>query len=222
MATAIFGAVPLTDELSVTFTVFSAVPMERVTYFPEPVGSPLTPVFYPSARSPRYEFHGRNPLRFYRVTDDRTDRPSPSSVVAEAYLPAGVSDVLLIFVPITSVSARGLRHRIHVLDDGLGRLPRGSVAIINFSGLSLVGTLEGKPLVLRDGLNPSFAVGRSAKIVLRTPFKERTYQSYADTVDLGPEERALLILFPPYRPGSLEVQSRLLLDEKSGRPLERR
>jgi hypothetical protein len=32
-------------------------------------------------------------------------------------------------------------------------------------------------------------------------------------VPLGPRQRALLILFPPFYAGSLEVQSRLLIDE---------
>jgi hypothetical protein len=56
-------------------------------------------------------------------------------------------------------------------------------------------------------------VGNSVKLVLEALFKNRRYRSYTDTVSLGPGERALLILFPPFYPGSLEVQGRLLVDE---------
>ena len=48
---------------------------------------------------------------------------------------------------------------------------------------------------------------------MTTVFKQRTYQSYACTATLGRNERALLILFPPFYAGALEVQSRLLLDK---------
>ena len=56
-------------------------------------------------------------------------------------------------------------------------------------------------------------VGRTANIVLRTTFKQRSYQSYATTLQLSAKQRALLILFPPFYKGSLEVQSRMLVDE---------
>jgi hypothetical protein len=49
--------------------------------------------------------------------------------------------------------------------------------------------------------------------MLSTVFSQRTYQSYAGTARLGRNERALLILFPPFYPGALEVQSRLLVDQ---------
>jgi hypothetical protein len=55
-------------------------------------------------------------------------------------------------------------------------------------------------------------VGAAAAITLRTPFKERNYQAYAETIFPGAIGRTLLLLLPPYRRGSLEVQSRVLLD----------
>jgi hypothetical protein len=69
---------------------------------------------------------------------------------------------------------------------------------------------------LTSGLNPPLPVGRSAKIVLTTVFKQRTYTSYSATIGLGRNERALVILFPPFNKGSLEVQPRLLVDEPPG------
>jgi hypothetical protein len=208
-------------ELTVRFTVFSAVPVDGLSFVPGPDAPPVPVTFYPTARSRQYLYRGSNPLRFYRaLTNDPAADPAPS-LAAEVMLPSALHDVLLLFASIAPAPAEGPSYRVFVLDDGLGHAP-GSMTIINFSGLALDGDIAGKAARLGNGLNPAFTIGRSATIVLRTWFKNRSYQSYADTVELGRGERALLILFPPYRPGSLEVQSRLLLDEPVVMPPARR
>ena len=181
--------------------------------------APQKLVFYPTARSPRYEFRGVMPLRFADAT---------GAVVAEATVPPEMHDVLLLFAavetPSTAAPAKeggppgGLRYQISVLDDGAARHGSGGLAVINLSGLALSGKVDGKDVTLKAGLNPTLPIGRSAKILLRTTFKARSYQSYADTVELKKSERALLILFPPFYKGSLEVQSRLLVDEPPAPP----
>jgi hypothetical protein len=199
---------------NVRFTVFSARPIEGVTFTPSARAAPQKLVFYPTARSPRYEYRGGMPLRF-------TD--AAGAVVAEATIPPEIHDALLLFTAVEPASAvasakegappSGLRYQISVLDDGAARHGPGGLAIINFSGLTLGGMVDDQNVTLKPGLNPALTVGRSAKIFLRTIFKARSYQSYADTLELKKNERALLILFPPFYKGSLEVQSRLLVDE---------
>ena len=197
----------------VRFTVFSARPVEGVVFTPGTRAAVQKTVFYPTARSPRYDYRGAMPLRF-------TDATS-GAVVAEATIPAEIHDALLLFsavepVPADSTGSRpatGLRYQISVLDDGVVRHGPGGLAIINLSGLALGGAVDGKDVTLKAGLNSVLTVGRSAKITLRTTFKTRTYQAYAGTVELKKNDRALLILFPPFYKGSLEVQSRLLVDE---------
>lgn len=195
-------------EQAVRFTVFAAKPIADLTFVARPNEPPQKLVFYPTARSIRHEFRGRMPLRFVSA-------PS-GQVVAEATIPAEIRDALLLFTPIEPAPASGLRYQVAVLDDGAARHgPRG-LAVINLSGLSLSGVIGPNAVILKPGLNPTVPVGASTKITLRTAVKERTYQSYADSVELGRNERALLILFPPYYKGSLEVQSRLLIDEPPG------
>lgn len=200
------------SELTVHFTVFSAAPIDGLSFVPQPGASPMPVVFYPTARSPRYDYQGANPLKFYRAPA-MAAAADEATLAAEVALPLTLHDALLLFTPLAPTTAGGPRYRVYVLDDGAARRAVGGLTIINFSGLVLTGTIGGKTATLNNGLNPSVSLDRSAKILLRTPFKERSYQSYADTVELGPGERALLILFPPYRPGSLEVQSRLLVDK---------
>src|SRR5688572_25599165 len=48
---------------SVRFTVFSARPIADVAFAPRAGAAPQKVVFYPTARSPRYEFRGAMPLR---------------------------------------------------------------------------------------------------------------------------------------------------------------
>ena len=197
----------------VRFTVFAAKPIADLAFAPRPNAAPEKLVFQPTARSARHEYRGPMPLRFIDHTS--------GAVVAEADIPASMRDALLLFIPIqpaTSTSAAkgstaSLRYQVAVLDDAATRHGPGGLAILNLSGLTLNGTVNNERVTLKPGLNPTLNVGRTAKTTLTSVFKNRTYQAYAGTTALKANERALLILFPPYYQGSLEVQSRLLIDQ---------
>src|SRR5436305_1694206 len=73
----------------VRFSVFSLRPVEGLVFSPKPAGGPQPVLFYPTARSPRYEYRGAMPLRF-------TDAAS-GAVVAEATVPPEIHDALLLF-----------------------------------------------------------------------------------------------------------------------------
>ena len=210
---AAFAQTSRTSEQPLRFAVFSSKPIANFSFAPRAAAAPQKIVFYPTARSPRYEFRGAMPLRF---VDSATN-----SVVAEATIPPEIRDALLLFTAIAPVpadstgsrQASGLRYQVAVLDDGVARHAAGGLAIINLSGLALAGTVGNQAVTLTAGLNPTLTVGRAAKIAFRTTLKNRSYQSYADTLQRSGKERALLILFPPFYKGSFEVQSRLLVDE---------
>jgi hypothetical protein len=191
----------------VQFTVFSAKPIAGLGYAPRPNASPEKITFQPTSRSSRYEYRGAQPLRFVDTAS--------GAVVAEAQIPAGMRDALLLFSPIEKPVGT-LRYQVAVLDDGAARHGAGGLAIINLSGLALSGTVNKESVTLKPGLNPTLNVGTSAKITLTTEFKNRRYQAYTGTASLGRTERALLILFPPFYQGGLEVQSRLLVDQPPG------
>ncbi len=193
----------------VRFSVFAAKPINDLAFVPRANAEPQKLQFFPTARSARAEYRGAMPLRFIDATS--------GAVVAEATIPAGMRDALLLFTPLAAAPAgSGLRYQIAVLDDSAARHGSGGLAIINLSGLTLSGTVNTDSVTLQAGLNPTLNVGRSAAITLKTQFKGRAYQSYAATTTLKAGERALLILFPPFYAGSLEVQSRLLVDQPPG------
>ncbi|MEY2880823.1 MAG: hypothetical protein RLZZ15_3203 [Verrucomicrobiota bacterium] len=187
------------------FTVFAAKPLENITFLPRAGAKPQPVVFYPTARSPRYEFRGPWPLRFVDSTS--------GAVVAELAAPADTRDALLLFTPLQPAPATGPRFQITVVNATAAHHAAGQIAILNLGGATLTGTINGEPLTLPAGLSPPIAVGRSAKLVLRAGSAKRT--AYAGTVELGPKDRALLLLLPPYYKGSSELQARALIDQPS-------
>ena len=193
---------------SLRFTVFAAKPVTGLAYVARSKGAPQKLQFYPTARSPRYEYQGPMPLRLLDATT--------GEVVAEAVIPAGVRDALLLLTPVEAGKkgpGTSIRYQVAVLDDGTARHGVGGLAIINFSGLELSGTVNREKVALKPGLNPTLPVGRSAQVAFSTVFKGRNYRAYNATVSLQRNERALLILFPPFYPGALEVQARVLVDQ---------
>jgi hypothetical protein len=206
----LFAQAPATGR-SLRFTVFAAKPIADVSFAPRPNAAPQKLQFQPTARSPRYEYRGAMPLRFV----------DPAGVVvAEASIPPTMRDALLLFTPAEASGGggAGLRYKISVLDDAAARHGAGGLAIINLSGLTLSGSVNAEKVTLKPGLNPTLPIGRSAKVTFTTTARNKTYQSYVSTVTLGRNERALLILFPPFYKGAFEVQSRLLLDQPPAPP----
>jgi hypothetical protein len=190
-------------EMAVSFTVFAPRTITDVAFEPR-IGVPAQKlVFQPTARSVRYDYRGPAPLRF-------TD--GSGAVVAEAAIPPEIREPLLLFSPIEPAPVAGVRYRIAILDDSVNRHGASGLVILNFSGLSLTGMIADQPVALLEGLNPVVSIGRGAAIELRTAFKGKSYRAYADRLRLGANERALLVLFPPFQKGGLEVQPRLLID----------
>lgn len=190
----------------VHFTVFSASPVAGLAYRPKPEGELHAVEFYPTARSPRYVYESAEPLRFFSTGE------GASTVAAEVALPPEVTELLLLFAPLVPRTEGGPLYRVYVLDDGAARRAGGTLAIVNFSGLELRGMVDGRAVMLREGLNAALSVGPSSQVELSVHFRGRSYRSYVDTIVREAGERALLILLPPFSPGSVEVQSRLLID----------
>lgn len=193
----------------VRFSVFAAKPPTELSYIPRPGVAPQKIAFQSTARSPRYEYRGAMPLRFGDTTVGAT--------VAEAVIPPEMREALLLFLPTENAEAgaapKGLRYKIAVLDDSAAARGPGGLAIINLSGRALAGTVGDKELELKSGYNAPLPAGAATKVALGTTEKGRFSPAYSSTVQLRRGERALLILLPPFYKGSMEVQSRLLIDD---------
>jgi hypothetical protein len=196
----------------VRFTVFAAKGPAELGFVPRPGAAPQKLQFYPTARSPRYEYRGPLPLRILDLNNGQ--------VVAEAAIVPGTSDVLLLLTPLaadaTGAAGSKLRYQVAVLDDGAIRHGPGGLVIVNLSGLELSGTVGKEAVTLKPGFNPPLTLAAATKVAFTSSFKGRPYPAYSGTVTLKRNERALLLLFPPFYKGSLEVQSRLLIDTPPG------
>ena len=196
----------------IAFTVFATEPGEHVAYVPYPGATPVPLAFFPTARSPHYLHRGPETMHFY---DSVTGEP-----VASVAVPPAIRTALFIFT--ANDAPESERYRVQVVDEDMARSPPGTLRILNLSGLQLTGTINRRQVALREGLNGPMRVGASASVLLRTPFRDRSYQAYAETIPLGASGRGLLLLLPPYRRGALEVQSRVLLDSPATVPREQR
>ncbi len=199
----------------VRFTVFAARPIADLAYVPRPGAAVAKLQFYPTARSPRYEYRGAMPLRIVEA--------ATGTVVAEATLPADLREALLLFSlreGVGSATSPGagkgavLRYQVSVLDDSAARHPAGALSILNLSGWRLEGSAGKRALAVEAGLGPTLPLGGAeTAIALSTTIKGRAYTAYRSTVKLRGRQRALLVLLPPFQAGGVEAQSRLLVDE---------
>lgn len=195
------------EGLDLQFTVFAGSTVGSLGYLqPQPKGPPLVrPVtFYPMARSPRYVYRGPTPLEFVDL--------GSKAVVAIADIPPAMHNPLLIFSGRADAGG-GTAQQVLVIDDSTLAHGADGVAILNLSGLILTGTIGRHSIQLLEGWNPPISIRGSTPVQLRTDFRGRSYQSFADRISVKAGERALLILLPPYYKGALDVQARLLIDE---------
>jgi len=193
-----------TAERDLTFTVFATAPVLDLAYRPKYDADLCPLVGYPTARSSPYSYIGPASLSLAN--------PVTGARVLGVNIPADVGRALLILHREDYPKNQHAEWRAWVLDDSEARHTPGQVRIVNHSGLRLSGNVGGtQRTVESDGVE--FTVtGRKVSIDLRTRYQERSYSSYRDTIILGLGERALVILLPPYHRGSLEVQSRVLID----------
>jgi hypothetical protein len=199
------GASPVEATVrTITFRVFAAERIPPMEYEPTSLGDRKPVLFYPTAFSPRYVYKGEGPIRFFRR--------GVSAPVLELNPPPELNEIVIMWLNTTPGSDAGPLGNVRVLDDAVLHRPLGTASILNVSGLSLRGVWDGKPIAIDEGLSALTSRSSAGTLELRTYFKNRWYPSYRETIEVRQGERALLLLLPPIRRGSLEVQSRWLVD----------
>ena len=181
--------------------------MDHLCYQAKTGAAPIRLQFYPTARSPEYAYDGPPSVKIYDT--------GTGAVAAEFDVPPRVRKLLVILTSESNPRPGAGHYRVQVLDDSVKRGASGVRRILNLSGLELFGTMDRQSVVLQHGVNELPCEHQAVVVSLRTPYQGRTYQSFAETLPVDNSGRAWLILYPPYRPGSLEVQFRYLLDSPS-------
>lgn len=194
---------------------------EPLSFVAESGGAPVPVTFYRAGRSPRYDYVGPMPIRFFAsMASDGSEPDAARSaenavILAEADVPPGVREALFLLVPAPSDPARpGARPlRVLVLDDSAAAFPPRRLRVYNGSGRWLRARFDERESMLPPGLAPQMAADSSMQVELRTQARGRSYLSYRGTIELGRDARALLIILPSRYPDSPEVEVRVLRDE---------
>ena len=221
-----FGQAMRAPEVVVQFTVFSRQRHPGLCYLPAPWARPASVRFLKQNKSDRYRYVGSADLAFYdeadwaryargRVADPSAILPCP---VAIASLPAGVGQVLLLFVPLPEPQANGLRFLVLAVDDGMERFPPGHIRVINASGRAYAAQVGPKVFELPLGCSPSLPAEGAVDIRLAYRDSAQWVPSGHHTLTVGLNARVCLVLFPASAKTGVGPVIRTLVDELPARP----
>ena len=186
----------------ISFTVYSQKRLRGV-FFRDSSGAEQELRFFSASRSRSYRTSASGFLQFYRKSD--SDEVALIARVEVASLPA---TALLVFSPVAQNGGPTL-YEIRALDDRVDAFPIQHLRILNVSGLDLRVHLADVPIPLPPGsASPPIAVSAEVAIDVRTVAGKPAFRE--QHFFLGNGERVLLVLFPPYLPGSVEVQPHFL------------
>jgi hypothetical protein len=193
---------PATED--VRFRVFSLRPMGNLVFRSEPEMHVLPLEFHPTARSPEYRAAAGQRVSFLDA--------ATGIELAAVTLPTETTQVLLVFVPKGSGANSPAECKVFVVDEAPDAAPAGRLAILNLSGLELHGVLNRRRLEVGRGWQDAGPAHGVVRLELQSTLAARDYRAYSERLEVTGNERPLLVLFPPFYPGSLEVQGRLLVE----------
>jgi len=203
------------EMITCEFTVFAPRAVAGLGYFHGGDGDALRAVkFYNSYRSPVYAYRGGAELRFYDVAGVEAARERAMAArgagratakvelmpVATCVIPKGVTKAFLLFVP----KAAGAGYEVLVLDDGEVAAPPGHLVIINTTRLEMLARINGADTTIKPGVSAPIKALKG-RVHFQATRTESEYQKLmiADSWELGPHQRSLLLLLPPRSPTAL-------------------
>lgn len=104
--------------------------------------------------------------------------------------------------------------KVSVLDDSPAAFPGQHVRVVNLSGESIQGTIDGQTFQVdatRTVLAPR-RVGDNARIGVAFERQGRPIVAFDQSLRIGTEERVMLVLLPPFRAGA-DVRVRVVRDQ---------
>lgn len=204
------AASPSPDLVRCEFSVYAYQRLPGLYYESEGQLFPVT--FYSSTPSPRYFYRGPSPLVFFRL------QPIPNAEVPDAVrrIPVATADIplaggsfLLVFL-VDPNTRPPLQYPVAVMPDDDRTFPAGSLRLFNATGWTLYGKLGADRFRLRPGSSPAFPIAASESLTLAFEHAGRLHRGFQQAIEVRPEERCLLLLFPPYVAGSARLQTRSL------------
>ncbi|MDP1579006.1 MAG: hypothetical protein Q8M02_01930 [Candidatus Didemnitutus sp.] len=191
---------------NVEFNVFALHPIEGLTYTPAARQGKKELQFFATSRSENYSYRGKPRLEFF-------DRDDPSKQpVAVWEIPEEMKRATLIFSPKERNEDKVTKYSIIAVDDSMTRIPAGHFAVLNLSSTEYVGIQGKEKMKVAPGLNPAVVGKRKVYIGFALPGAEKNLLS-GYQFENAPNQRVLLIIFPPAKKTSLQPVVRRLVED---------
>lgn len=207
-------SVPEEQRIEIKFTAFAPRAIKGLCYFPDEDQKPAAGMkFYNAYRSPVFEYRGGAVLRFYdqaeveaAIAAAAAKPQSPGAPpakpvftpVAVCAIPQGVQKAFLLFMPRKGAAIGGFKYDIFVMDDGETSVPPGHFVIINASKLEMFSRINGVDSKILRGVSAPIKAEKGLVIFMAARTEPEFHKLLiSDTWDLGPQQRNLLIFFPP-------------------------
>ncbi len=215
-------------EVTVQFTVFSRKRLDGLCYLPTKLSQPVSLRFFTQNKSERYWYTGSADVAFYAAEDwaryaqagaAAAPRVKPLPLpVAVAVLPAGMREALLLFIPLPETQPDGIKFLVLPVDDDPARFPVGRIAVVNATRRPYTGQVGRKVLDIPQGIGGNVAATGPVDFRLACLDGGQWVFAGHHFLNVGPQTRVRLVLFPPAAPTGLGPVIRALVDESNEKP----
>jgi hypothetical protein len=182
------------------------VPERPIYFMPSPDRTPVEIQFFSTARSQTHSYFG-SPIMDLLVKDSRT--ASGFLRIARADLRNTLSKSLIVIRKAEDADQQ--YEAVSVRDDATA-FPSNSIIIDNRSGMELAIKLGDEAKILRTGKNPPMRLGGSSRMEVIAEVRGRLLTAYSRSLRIPEEGRVMLFLLPPKFRGSIELETRVLVD----------
>lgn len=207
------------DQVDIEFRVFSIdrQPIRGLLYL-NPDNEYEELKFRARRRSDPYTYQGPPRMDFYREAGVNEEGEIIYGVVASVYLDEANRQPLIFFLADNRNNNGGRPNfRTLVMDDSPAAFPNGYLKILNACGANLIGQIGDQRLELGFGLSPSWPLSRLSTgrrgyvdIALAVRIRDDYELVFRNNVDFSENVRSIIILRPPRRSNSIQINTYLL------------
>jgi hypothetical protein len=211
-------------KISVELFVFSIDrnPIDGL-YYTAPNGEKTLLQFASRRRSGPYPYEGPREINFYNRSNDADTGKTQYTPVASATIDQARGEVLVFFLSNNANGNNGQNSlRTLVMDDRPSSFPNGHLRVLNASGASLEGLVGSERVSLGFEVSDPSPLSRIqqgrqnwVEIAFVIRFPDAYELVYANQITFSATNRSIIVLRPPRRPNSIQINTYLIEDSIS-------
>ncbi|MGB0335003.1 MAG: hypothetical protein ACPGGN_06590 [Opitutales bacterium] len=192
-------------------------------YFEDLNGEPVRLEFNKKSRSKTYEakvFTESPRLRFLKRVKSNDPNQTGDAYTEISTVSLRPEKTLFVFIPNKQVRSDAA-FKVLPVEDGKSRTDGGTVRILNLTGVTLVGAIDGRRFRLDAlGCSPAFKIDADepSDFSIIAEGSSRFHLVYRNNLRVDSESRAILFLTPPYRKVSLKLGGEMLYEDLLDQP----